>query len=74
KSDQLMVCASYAAQTDLTDFFKAWNPGSKSFVYPGSSQPSYEGGITQQGIELVKTLGLKMPKLQPEAINTITIR
>lgn len=74
KSDQLMVCASYAAQTDLTDFFKAWNLGSKSFVYPGSSQPSYEGGITQQGIDLVKTLGLKKPKLQPEAINTITIR
>ncbi|POC58458.1 hypothetical protein CRN32_05300, partial [Vibrio vulnificus] len=35
KSDMLMLCASYAAQTDLSAFFQAWSPGSKAFLYPG---------------------------------------
>ncbi|HCH0394809.1 TPA: SslE/AcfD family lipoprotein zinc metalloprotease [Vibrio parahaemolyticus] len=74
KSDQLMVCASYAAQTDLSDFFLAWNPGARSFIYPGSSEPSYEGGVTQKGLDVVRKLGLKKPSLDPEEINTITVR
>ncbi len=29
KSDMLMLCASYASQTDLSEFFQVWNPARK---------------------------------------------
>ncbi|MGL6122663.1 MAG: M60 family metallopeptidase, partial [Shewanella sp.] len=72
KSDQLMVCASYAAQTDLSGFFAAWNPGSKAMIYPGESQPSFEGGISERGLAKVASLKLSKPKRDPLLINRIT--
>lgn len=72
KSDQLMVCASYAAQTDLSGFFAAWNPGSKAMIYPGDSQPSFEGGISERGLAKVASLKLSKPKRDPLLINSIT--
>lgn len=72
KSDLLMLCASYAAQTDLSEFFKAWNPGSKAFLYPDDPQPYYEGGITPSGIQRVKSLKLNLPQKNPLSINSVT--
>ncbi|KJF92848.1 Accessory colonization factor AcfD [Photobacterium angustum] len=73
KGDQLMLCASYAAQKDLSDFFAAWNPGSKAYLVPGESKPQYEGGITSTGLSAVQALKLPKPTLDPLSINAITI-
>ena len=74
KSDQLLLCASYATQTDLSDFFKAWNPGSKAFIYPGDPTPQYEGGISDAGLAKVAALNLPKPERDPLQIDSITIR
>ncbi|PSU23294.1 Accessory colonization factor AcfD [Photobacterium kishitanii] len=74
KGDQLMVCASYAAQTDLSGFFSAWSPGSKAYMIPGVTKPSYEGGVTDAGRAAVKALKLDMPKRDPLQINSVTVR
>ncbi|MCP4954356.1 MAG: SslE/AcfD family lipoprotein zinc metalloprotease [Photobacterium aquimaris] len=74
KGDQLMVCASYAAQTDLSGFFNAWSPGSKAYVIPGVTEPSYEGGVTDAGRAAVKALKLDAPQRDPLKINSITVR
>ncbi|MGI2259696.1 SslE/AcfD family lipoprotein zinc metalloprotease [Shewanella sp. GXUN23E] len=74
KSDQLMLCASYAAQTDLSDFFRDWNPGSKAVIYPGDSTPQFEGGITQAGLAKLAALKLPKPQRDPAQIDSITIR
>ncbi|MCG3863985.1 MULTISPECIES: SslE/AcfD family lipoprotein zinc metalloprotease [unclassified Photobacterium] len=73
KGDQLMLCASYATQKDLSDFFAAWNPGSKAYLVPGESKPQYEGGITSAGLSAVQALKLPKPMLDPLSINAITI-
>jgi accessory colonization factor AcfD len=73
KGDQLMVCASFAAQKDLSAFFTAWNPGSKAFLVPGESEPQYEGGITPAGLRAVQAMKLPQPTLDPLSINTITV-
>ncbi|WP_232606170.1 SslE/AcfD family lipoprotein zinc metalloprotease [Photobacterium phosphoreum] len=74
KGDQLMVCASYAAQTDLSGFFRAWSPGSKAYMIPGATEPSYEGGVTDAGRAAVKALNLEAPKRDPLQINSVTVR
>ncbi|MBY6186591.1 SslE/AcfD family lipoprotein zinc metalloprotease [Marinobacter hydrocarbonoclasticus] len=74
QSDQLMLCASYAAQTDLSDFFNDWNPGSQAMIYPGDSTPQIEGGITPQGLNRVAGLGLPKPQRNPLTIDRITER
>lgn len=74
KSDQLLLCASYAAQTDLSDFFRAWNPGSKAFIYPGDATPQYEGGISDAGFAKVAALKLPKYKRNPLEIDSITVR
>ena len=74
KGDQLMVCASYAAQTDLSGFFNAWSPGSKAYMIPGVTEPSYEGGVTNAGRAAVKALKLDAPQRDPLKINAITVR
>ncbi|KPA51362.1 Accessory colonization factor AcfD [Photobacterium leiognathi subsp. mandapamensis] len=73
KGDQLMLCASYAAQTDLSDFFAAWSPGSKAYLVPGESEPQYEGGITAAGLNAVQALKLPKPTLDPLSINSVTV-
>ncbi|PSU74540.1 Accessory colonization factor AcfD [Photobacterium phosphoreum] len=74
QGDQLMVCASYAAQIDLSGFFSAWSPGSKAYMIPGETKPSYEGGITPAGRAAVKALNLEAPKRDPLQINSVTVR
>ncbi|WP_332838572.1 SslE/AcfD family lipoprotein zinc metalloprotease [Photobacterium carnosum] len=74
KGDQLMVCVSYAAQADLSGFFNAWSPGSKAYMIPGATEPSYEGGITPVGRAAVKALNLEAPKHDPLQINSVTVR
>lgn len=72
KSDQLMLCASYAAQTDLTEFFQTWNPGSKAFIYPNDPKPYYEGGVTEAGVSRVKAQNYPKPSRDPLNINQIS--
>ncbi|ABZ78039.1 conserved hypothetical protein [Shewanella halifaxensis HAW-EB4] len=74
KSDQLLLCASYATQMDLSDFFRAWNPGSKAFIYPGDLTPQYEGGISAAGLAKVAALNLPKPTRDPLQIDRITVR
>ena len=44
-ADTLMLCASWVAQTDLSEFFKKWNPGANAYQLPGASEMSFEGGV-----------------------------
>ncbi|ENO8808170.1 SslE/AcfD family lipoprotein zinc metalloprotease [Photobacterium damselae] len=71
KGDQLMVCASYASQRDLSDFFKDWNPGSQAYFSPNSIAPNYEGGISDSGLQLVRDMKLPKPTTNPLAIDQI---
>lgn len=72
--DALMLCASYATQTDLTTFFRNWSPGSKAEIYPGDPTPKVVGGISAAGQEAVRKLNLPQPSQNPLSINTITVR
>lgn len=74
KSDALMLCASYAAQTDLTEFFSAWNPGVVAQILPGQDKPIYEGGVSQLGKTAVSNLNLPMPQRDPLKISEVTVR
>ena len=74
KSDALMLCASYAAQTDLTAFFSAWNPGVVAQILPGQEQPIYEGGISEFGKDKVRDLKLPSPQRDPLKISEVTVR
>ncbi|MDD1793381.1 SslE/AcfD family lipoprotein zinc metalloprotease [Enterovibrio sp. ZSDZ42] len=73
KSDALLLCASYAAQTDLTAFFDAWNPGVVASILPGQSQPQYGGGISDAGRAAVKALNLPLPMRNPLNIDSVTV-
>ncbi|OPG99379.1 hypothetical protein B2I21_05430, partial [Chryseobacterium mucoviscidosis] len=42
-ADKLMLCASWVAQTDLSEFFKKWNPGANAYQLPGASEMNFEG-------------------------------
>lgn len=74
KSVQLLVCASYASQTDLSDFFTKWNPKSVAYIYPNNSIPNYEGGISSEGKAIVRSMNLPKPQLDPLSINRVTVR
>ncbi|MBV7315407.1 SslE/AcfD family lipoprotein zinc metalloprotease [Shewanella sp. NIFS-20-20] len=72
KGDRLMLCASYASQTDLSEFFKAWNPGATAYMTPASTSPSYEGGISRNGINKVNALSLPQPRKDPLTIDSVS--
>ncbi|RYU68456.1 DUF4092 domain-containing protein [Aliivibrio finisterrensis] len=74
KSDALMLCASYAAQTDLTEFFSAWNPGVVAQILPGQDKPTYKGGVSQLGKTAVSKLNLPVPQRDPLKISEVTVR
>ena len=70
-NDRFMLCTSYAAQKDFTDFFDKWNPGSQANLVPGETEPIYVGGITEGGKSAVKALGLPKPTLDPISIESL---
>ena len=70
-NDNLMLCSSYVAQKDLTDFFTQWNPGEKSNFIPGLTEPKYRSGISQAGKDAVAALKLPKPTLDPLTINSL---
>ncbi|MGR5131733.1 SslE/AcfD family lipoprotein zinc metalloprotease [Vibrio alfacsensis] len=68
--DLMMVCSSYVSDYDLSDFFTAWNVGETSMTNPDGTKV-YSGGISQQAINMVKTLGLNKPKNSPLGVDTL---
>lgn len=68
--DLLMACASYATGYDLSDFFNAWNVGETSMTTP-TKEKVYSGGITQAGLDKVKSMDLKKPVKNPLTINAL---
>jgi accessory colonization factor AcfD len=70
-NDRFMLCTSYAAQKDFTDFFVKWNPGSQANLVPGETEPIYIGGITEAGKSAVKALNLPKPDLDPISIKSL---
>ena len=68
--DLLMACASYATGYDLSDFFNAWNVGETSMTTP-TKEKVYSGGITQAGLDKVKSMNLKKPVKSPLTINAL---
>ncbi|EGY0316932.1 SslE/AcfD family lipoprotein zinc metalloprotease [Escherichia coli] len=71
-ADKLMLCASWVAQTDLSEFFKKWNPGANAYQLPGVSEMNFEGGVSQSAYETLAALGLPKPQQGPETINQVT--
>ncbi|EFD5002348.1 DUF4092 domain-containing protein [Escherichia coli] len=71
-ADTLMLCASWVAQTDLSEFFKKWNPGANAYQLPGVSEMNFEGGVSQSAYNTLASLKLPKPEQGPETINTVT--
>ncbi|HCW2844017.1 TPA: hypothetical protein OXB63_005378, partial [Escherichia coli] len=71
-ADTLMLCASWVAQTDLSEFFKKWNPGANAYQLPGASEMSFEGGVSQSAYNTLASLKLPKPEQGPETINQVT--
>ncbi|EFN6235618.1 DUF4092 domain-containing protein [Escherichia coli] len=71
-ADTLMLCASWVAQTDLSEFFKKWNPGAKAYQLPGATEMSFEGGVSQSAYNTLASLNLPKPEQGPETINKVT--
>lgn len=71
-ADTLMLCASWVAQTDLSAFFKKWNPGANAYQLPGATEMSFEGGVSQSAYNTLASLDLPKPKQGPETINKVT--
>ncbi|WP_252369201.1 lipoprotein metalloprotease SslE, partial [Escherichia coli] len=71
-ADTLMLCASWVAQTDLSEFFKKWNPGANAYQLPGASEMSFEGGVSQSAYNTLASLKLPKPEQGPETINKVT--
>ncbi|WP_334384281.1 lipoprotein metalloprotease SslE [Escherichia coli] len=71
-ADTLMLCASWVAQTDLSEFFKKWNPGANAYQLPGATEMSFEGGVSQSAYNTLASLNLPKPKQGPETINKVT--
>ncbi|WP_162063150.1 SslE/AcfD family lipoprotein zinc metalloprotease [Vibrio taketomensis] len=69
-SDTLMVCASYASGFDLSDFFLQWNPGEVKADMPDGTS-DYSGGITGNGVAMVKGMNLPLPTKSPLDYTTI---
>ncbi|MEH0688114.1 SslE/AcfD family lipoprotein zinc metalloprotease [Vibrio cholerae] len=70
KADQLMVCASYVAQTDLSDFFEQWGAGQTVFIAPGNLV-STQGGISEIGRGLVRDMKLPKPSQNPLWVDSL---
>lgn len=71
-ADTLMLCASWVAQTDLSEFFKKWNPGANAYQLPGAAEMSFEGGVSQSAYNTLASLKLPKPEQGPETINKVT--
>ncbi|EFM0294860.1 lipoprotein metalloprotease SslE [Escherichia coli] len=71
-ADKLMLCASWVAQTDLSEFFKKWNPGANAYQLPGATEMSFEGGVSQSAYNTLASLKLPKPEQGPETINKVT--
>lgn len=72
-ADTLMLCASWLTQTDLSEFFKLWNPGATAYQLPGASSMNFEGGVSESAYKTLAGMNLKKPESGPEKINKITI-
>lgn len=71
-ADTLMLCASWVAQTDLSEFFKKWNPGANAYQLPGAAEMSFEGGVSQSAYNTLASLKLPKPEQGPENMNKVT--
>ena len=68
-ADTLMLCASWVAQTDLSAFFKKWNPGANAYQLPGATEMSFEGGVSQSAYSTLASLKLPKPEQGPAKQN-----
>ncbi|EDS94203.1 lipoprotein metalloprotease SslE [Escherichia albertii NBRC 107761 = DSM 17582] len=71
-ADTLMLCASWVAQADLSEFFKKWNPGASAYQLPGATEMSFQGGVSQSAYSTLAGLKLPKPQQGPETINKVT--
>lgn len=71
-ADTLMLCASWVAQTDLSEFFKKWNPGASAYQLPGATEMSFQGGVSSSAYSTLASLNLPKPEKGPETINKVT--
>lgn len=68
--DLMMVCSSYVSGYDLSDFYNAWNVGETSMTNPDGTK-SYQGGISEAGLNKLAELKLNKPKQGPLKVNSL---
>lgn len=71
-ADTLMLCASWVARADLSEFFKKWNPGASAYQLPGATEMSFQGGVSSSAYSTLAGLKLPKPQQGPETINKVT--
>ena len=71
-ADTLMLCASWVARADLSEFFKKWNPGASAYQLPGATEMSFQGGVSSSAYATLAALKLPKPENGPETINKVT--
>ncbi len=67
-----MLCASWVARADLSEFFKKWNPGASAYQLPGATEMSFQGGVSSSAYATLAALKLPKPENGPETINKVT--
>ncbi|WP_414132761.1 lipoprotein metalloprotease SslE [Escherichia albertii] len=71
-ADTLMLCASWVARADLSEFFKKWNPGASAYQLPGATEMSFQGGVSSSAYATLAALKLPKPENGPKTINKVT--
>lgn len=66
--DLMMLCSSYVANHDLSDFFTLWNVGETSSTSPEGIK-TYSGGISSKALTMLAGLKLPKPETPPQAIS-----
>ena len=61
-ADTLMLCASWVAQADLSEFFKEMESGRKCLPASGASEMSFEGGVSQSAYNTLAAMHLSKPE------------
>ena len=71
-ADTLMLCASWVAQTDLSEFFKKSESGCECLPAAGGERDELRGRCDQSAYNTLASLKLPKPEQGPETINKVT--
>ena len=67
-----MLCASWVAQTDLSEFFKEMESGCECLPAAGGREMSFRGRCEPVGVQHAGVAQSAKPEQGPETINKVT--